>query len=192
MKRVFFLSFLSLLLLTSASVFAQASQDVRIDRNAVFFVDGTSTLHDWTVESDAATGTIVMSESGIASVSVRVPVESLKSGKSGMDRRMYEALESRRHNTILFTSNSVTLSDDGRSGVAKGELTIAGQKRNHEVPFTLDGNGNNWTFSGSSTFTMTSFSMDPPTAVMGTIRTGDEITVRFEIKSARPIFVAAQ
>jgi polyisoprenoid-binding protein YceI len=192
MKRISLFSFLSLLLLATSSVFAQDTQQVRIDRNAVFFVDGTSTLHDWTVESADATGTITMSETGIASVSVRVPVESLKSGKSGMDRRMYDALESRRHDTITFTSSSVTLSEDGRSGVAKGELTIIGQKRNHEVAFTLTGTGNEWTFAGASTFTMTSFSMEPPTAVMGTIRTGDEITVRFEINSRRPSFVAAQ
>jgi polyisoprenoid-binding protein YceI len=192
MKRIFFFSFLSLLLFTSVSLSAQTTQDVTIDRNAVFYVDGTSTLHDWTVESDAASGTIVTSEAGIVSVTVRVPVESLQSGKSGMDRRMYDALESRRHSAITFTSSDVTLSEDGRTGTAKGELTIAGQKRDHEVTFTLNGNGNNWTFAGSSTFTMTKFSIDPPTAVMGTIRTGDEITVRFEIKSARPIFVAAQ
>ena len=36
-------------------------------------------------------------------------------------------------------------------------------------------------FIGSVTFNMTNFNIDPPTAVMGTIKTGDEITIKFQV-----------
>ncbi|MCH8494388.1 MAG: YceI family protein [Balneolales bacterium] len=192
MQQVLKLTFLLSFLLSAGLVFAQSAQEVTLDRNTTMYVDGTSTLHDWTVESKSATGVLVMQEDGIASVSVQVPVRSLESGKSGMDRRMYDALESRNHDTITFTSNEITLADDNRSGVAKGQLTIAGQTRDHEVPFTLTGEGNSWKFTGSSEFTMSKFDIDPPTAVMGTIRTGDEIVVRFEIATRKPQFTSAQ
>jgi polyisoprenoid-binding protein YceI len=184
---------LTALLLTFAvtSVFAQ-SQELKVDNSAMFWVDGTSTLHDWTVESNKATGIINVTDETIASVWVQVAANSLESGKSGMDRRMYDALDSRNNNQIRFESSSIELNDDKMGGVAKGQLTIAGQKRDHEVPFTLNNANGNWTFSGSTTFTMSKFDIDPPTAVMGTIRTGDEITVRFEIKTDRPQIVRAQ
>lgn len=192
MQQVLKLTFLLSFIFSTSLVFAQANQEVTLDRNTAMYVDGTSTLHDWTVESKSATGVLVMQEDGIASVSVQVPVRSLESGKSGMDRRMYDALESRNHDTITFTSNEITLADDKRSGVAKGQLTIAGQTRDHEVPFTLTGDGNSWKFTGSSDFTMSKFDIDPPTAVMGTIRTGDAIVVRFEIATRKPQFTSAQ
>lgn len=184
---------LTALLLTFAvtSVFAQ-SQELKVDNNAMFWVDGTSTLHDWTVESNKATGIIKITDNTIESVWVQVAASSLESGKSGMDRRMYEALDTRRNNQIRFESTSIRLNDDNLGGVAVGRLTIAGQTRDHEVPFTISNEGGSWKFSGETTLQMTGFSIDPPTAVMGTIRTGDDVTVRFEIRTERPQIVRAQ
>ena len=36
-------------------------------------------------------------------------------------------------------------------------------------------------FTGSYTLKMTDFSVKPPTAMFGTIKTGDEITVKFNV-----------
>lgn len=192
MQRI--ISALLFIVIFSGSSFlqAQSAQEIRLDQNAVFFVDGTSTLHDWTVESDKATGIIKLTESTIESVTVQVPAQSLESGKSGMDRRMHDALNVRRHNQITFTSNQITLNESKSGGVAAGELTIAGKKQPFEVSFVVEENGSSWKFTGSSTFKMSQFDVDPPTAVMGTIRSGDEVTVRFEINSSKPLFVRAQ
>lgn len=170
---------------------AQDKQEIKIDNRTTLWVDGTSTLHDWTVESGAATGAIAVNKEGIQMVFVQVASETLQSGKSGMDRRMYEALETRRHRHVTFTSEKIELNADRTGGVAIGELTIAGQTRTHEVPFTIERSGSDWTFNGSTAFTMSSFGITPPTAVMGTVRTGDEITVRFKISTARPIFISS-
>lgn len=191
MKRIQILITFFILSFAVTSVFAQG-QELKVDNNAMFWVDGTSTLHDWTVESAKATGIISVTDEAITNVWVQVAASSLESGKSGMDRRMYDALDTRRNDQIRFESSSITLNDDQRSGVARGQLTIAGQTRDHEVPFTLSNEGGSWKFSGTTTFKKTKFSIDPPTAVMGTIRTGDDITVRFEIKTDRPQIVRAQ
>ncbi|KPP97072.1 MAG: hypothetical protein HLUCCA01_12300 [Bacteroidetes bacterium HLUCCA01] len=184
-------SLLLLFAVTTTVAFAQ-NQEIRLDNNAMIWVDGTSTLHDWTVESARAAGIIVITNDAISSVSVQVDANSLESGKSGMDRRMYDALDVRGNNQIRFESSSITLNDDLRSGVATGQLTIAGQTRDHEVPFELENDGSDWKFTGQTALLMTTFDIDPPTAVMGTVRTGDEVVIRFEINSSQPLFVNAQ
>lgn len=176
----------SLLLFITGTVSAQ--QELTFNNNTRFFVDGTSTLHDWTIESDKITGKVVMSETGqkITSVELSLPVESLKSGKSGMDRRVYDAFDTKKNPTISFTSSTITLSDDGKEGVAKGKLTFAGATRDAEIPFSIAADGSNWKFTGSVDLKMTSFNMSPPTAMMGTVRAGDDVTVRFEVVTRKP------
>jgi polyisoprenoid-binding protein YceI len=60
-------------------------------------------------------------------------------------------------------------------------LSIAGVAKEVKFKTKYDVDGNQITFKGSYTFKMTDFNIDPPTAVMGTIKTGDEVTVRLEI-----------
>lgn len=173
---------------------ANAQQEVRFTNASQFFVDGTSTIHDWTIESNSVSGMIRVAngnELKIEGVTLSLPVESLKSGKSGMDRKINEALDSRRHAAISFSATDVVLNASGTGGVAKGQLTIAGNTQLMEVPFTLATEGGNWKFSGSVDFKMSQFSVDPPTAVMGTIRSGDDIKVRFELVTAKPQYARA-
>jgi hypothetical protein len=41
---------------------------------------------------------------------------------------------------------------------------------------------NNVTFTGKKTIKMTEFEVEPPTALLGTIKTGDEVTISFNSK----------
>lgn len=172
-----------------------AQQEINFSSDTKFFVDGTSTLHDWTVESNQITGKIVTANGNAAkieSVQLTLKVESLKSGKSGMDSRMHDAFDTKKNPDISFTSSNVTLNSDLKGGVAKGQLAMGGATREIEIPFTIETVSGNWKFSGSSDLVMTNFDMKPPTAMMGTIRAGDAVTVRFEVKTRQPEFAKAQ
>jgi hypothetical protein len=62
------------------------------------FVDGTSSLHDWTETVEQMTGNLDAEISGatiskITSARVTIPVKSIKSGKGGMDDNTYKALK---------------------------------------------------------------------------------------------------
>jgi polyisoprenoid-binding protein YceI len=185
--------FFSLIFLFVTNVgFAQ--QEISFSSDTKFFVDGTSTLHDWTVESNQIIGKITTADDNsakITSVQLSLKVESLKSGKSGMDSRMHSAFEPKKNPEISFTSTEVTLNSDYKGGVAKGQLTMAGSTRAVEIPFTIESVGNNWKFVGFSDLKMTNFEMSPPTAVMGTIRAGDDVKVRFEVVTRQPEFAKA-
>jgi polyisoprenoid-binding protein YceI len=173
--------------------FAQAQQSLVFNNTTKFYVDGTSTIHDWTIESNEITGKLAVDASGaVSSVELNLKAESLKSGKSGMDKKVYEAFDTKKNPGILFKSSSVTMNADKKGGIAKGTLSMAGATGQIEVPFTLDSSSGNWVFNGKVDMLMTTFKMAPPTAMLGTIKAGDQVTVRFEVVTSKPEVAKAQ
>jgi polyisoprenoid-binding protein YceI len=173
--------------------FAQAQQSLVFNNTTKFYVDGTSTIHDWTIESNEITGKLAVDASGaVSSVELNLKAESLKSGKSGMDKKVYEAFDTKKNPGILFKSSAVTMNADNKGGVAKGTLSMGGATGQIEVPFTLDSSSGNWVFNGKVDMLMTTFKMAPPTAMLGTIKAGDQVTVRFEVVTSKPEVAKAQ
>ncbi len=158
-------------------------------------IEGTSTLHDWEVKGDAVHGFLVLNGSGIADATVdpkqrlldgtpkarvEIPVDTLTSDNRGMDRRMLSALSASEHPTIDFALDSVRALEDGDRGEAEaiGELTISGVTRTVAFPVTIRRNDDALEITGVAELVMSDFEIDPPRAMLGAIRTGDEITVR--------------
>jgi polyisoprenoid-binding protein YceI len=175
------------LLLISGTLLAQSNFEVK---NFEMSIDGTSSLHDWTsqVTQVYAEGKLDLSNGtlgGINNLVVTVPVTSIESGKNVMDKKTYNALESDDHPTITYELTKV-LSLENTNGSYKlkteGTLTIAGTTKT--VQMTVKGttveNGV-IRFEGSKSLKMTDFNVDPPTALLGTLKTGDEVTVNFAL-----------
>lgn len=154
-------------------------------------IQGTSSMHDW--ESDvtevngaglleAANGTIA----GISELSLEIPVKSIKSGKgSTMDNKTYEAFKSEEHPTITYKLTevkSIMKESDGYLLKTVGDLTMAGSTRSIEMDVHAKSLGSgDWQFEGAKALKMTDFNMEPPKALMGTLKTGDEVTINFSI-----------
>lgn len=155
-------------------------------------VAGTSTLHDWTVESARIEGEVTVPEGFLAgdatvqpTVAVSIPARSLASGKKKMDDLMHEALRAEEHASIQYRLVSARpKSGAGSDRVVldtRGRLTIAGKTR--EVPMEVEvlrQAGGRLLVKGTAAITMSDFGMKPPTAMLGTVKTGDDVTVRFE------------
>lgn len=154
-----------------------------------FTVAGTSSLHDWTMTSKDAKGEAVVGIENnvlqdVTKLTVTVKSETLKSGKSGMDSNAYKALDTKKHPEIAFalkSIKSITKSGDHYIVNAEGTLTIAGQARTMAVQAKAYPQGNQIKFTGSKAFKMSDFKITPPTALMGTVKTGDEITINFDL-----------
>ena len=150
-------------------------------------VEGTSSLHDWEEVAEKQKGSIVIDNSGsepsISALSVEVDAESLKSGKSAMDKNTYTALKTNSHKTISFKLTkvkSISKVSDGKFKVSTtGDLSIAGVTNSTDLDFTMELSGSTVKLNGAKSFKMSNFKIDPPTAVFGTIKTGDEITIKF-------------
>lgn len=174
---LFFLLFFPVATLLGQQKFAVASVEMTIE--------GTSTLHDWVsaVNQFTADAEIEVSNNklvAIPSLQVRIPVKGIKSTKGRiMDNKTYDALKADDHPAILFKLNKMTLKDTNEL-LAIGELKVAGQTKSVEFPvkYAIHSSGQ-IEFTGAYALKMTDYKMDPPTALMGSIKTGDEVTVRF-------------
>ncbi|CDF78855.1 YceI family protein [Formosa agariphila KMM 3901] len=148
---------------------------------------GTSSIHDWEVTAEQQSGSIVLENANetlsISALDIKVIAESLKSGKSGMDKNTYKALNTKKFNSIDFKLTKVNSITPNGSGVYKvkstGDLSIAGTTNPIQLDFTLTLTDNSAKLTGSYTFKMTQFKIDPPTAMFGTITTGDELKIEF-------------
>lgn len=143
-------------------------------------VSGTSTLHDWDIVVESFAGKATIKGETMESASFTAEVKSMKSGTSTMDDNTYKALKAKDHPKITFRSTGITNSN-GKL-IIRGNLTIAGVTK----PITLNTNWEKWaekstSVSGSYTFKMSEFGIDPPRAMLGAIKTGDEITITYKL-----------
>jgi len=172
-----FLAFALLLVSTSVS----QAQALPFASTSKMWVDGTSTVHDWTVNVERVTGTLYQNGSKVDSVRITVPVSSMKSGKGGMDDKVYEALKSTRFPNITITGRNIDLSSG--TAVVQASVTIAGTTKTVPVTVKRAVAGSVATYTGSVNLKMTDFRVAPPTAMMGAIKAGDAITLRFDLKT---------
>jgi polyisoprenoid-binding protein YceI len=158
--------------------------------NSKLLVEGTSTVHDWQVESNdfSAETVIKMNGDNIAQVShveFTSPAESLKSGKKLMDSKIQEALKTKNHPDIKFSLKGEKIIS-GDKATIPGILTIAGKTKEINVTVDFDAqNPQKFNVSGQVPLKMSEFNVDPPTAMMGTIKTGDEVLVKFDLEFQR-------
>ncbi len=162
------------------------------NKDSKLSVLGTSSLHDWEVVAEDVKGTISVDQSNglaIQKLKIEVVSESLKSGKSGMDKNTYKALKTGEHKTVTFDfleAGEVTKQGDGKYKVnVTGNLKIAGVTKKIPLSFILAVNGNTVNLTGEKTFKMTEYKITPPKALMGTITTGDEITIKFNVNLSK-------
>lgn len=183
-KLSIYISLGLLLLFSAAQLSAQSTY--RLSENSKMVIKGTSSLHDWEsdVESVRGEGIVALEnqQARFQDFNMSIPVTSIKSGKSAMDKNTYEALQEEKYPTIEFSLNQIeSLSRDKIR--ASGKLSIAGKIR----PVTLTANydlhnADLISLKGSYTMKMTDFGVEPPTAVFGTIKTGDEITIDYNLQ----------
>lgn len=152
-------------------------------------IEGTSNIHDWDMVAKNQQGKLVGElENGqlvkISQLEFTVKAENLESGKSGMDKNAYKALNTDKHPNITYKLNKVNnidcTSPSNCKITANGSLTINGVTRPIDLIFDAKISGDKITLSGSKPLKMTDFKVDPPKAMFGTITTGDQITVKFE------------
>lgn len=151
-------------------------------------VTGTSSLHDWEEIAEQKSGSLALDLNGdavsINALSFVVEAESLKSGKSGMDKNTYKALMTDKHKQIVYKLEGIkSISPKGANSykaVAVGKLTIAGKTNGIEMDLDLNVDGDKVLMKGSKALKMTDYGIDPPKALMGTIKTGDDIVVHFD------------
>lgn len=152
-------------------------------------VNGTSTIHDWVMSSTNGDCkvSIVLDDQGnikeIKSMSFKMGVKSLVSGKKQMDNNAYKALKADQNPSIIASLKSAKVTNSGTISkiTASIDLTISGKKR--EVPIDVNFkkiNVDSYQVTLSKKLKMSDFNVEPPTFMMGAVKTGDDIDLKFD------------
>jgi len=163
------------------------AQSLKINsKTSSMTIYGTTNVHDFKSKVEQIKGELVVSSSKkIQSLNVEIPVRSIKSGEKGMDTKTYEAFNESKNPTISFQLvdvSSLQISGDDISAVVTGNLSMAGATR--KISFKTTGKNLKpgvYEFKGSIPLKMTDFKMKPPTAMLGVMKVGDAITLKYVI-----------
>jgi hypothetical protein len=176
---------------------------VTLGAGSSLWLEGKSTLHDFesktasstlTLERDAATPAPadaaglenLMRAGAIRSVELEVPVMTLKSEKSGLDKNLWKDLKAEQFPSIKFHLMHYVVSPVGAPGDtmqirAEGTLEVAGIQR----PDTLEARAFRATqgvwLEGSEPLLMSQFGIHPPAMMLGTLKVADRIVVRYKL-----------
>jgi polyisoprenoid-binding protein YceI len=146
-------------------------------------------LHDWeeSVEKFRVNLNLKFGENeitGIDKVQVTCESSSIISDNSIMTNKTHHALNVEKYPQIEFRLVSVDnlSSVDGKfSGTLVGDVTLAGVIKRISLTFSGLHNGNKITIKGSKELNMNDFRIKPPTAMMGALKTGEEVTISFQL-----------
>jgi hypothetical protein len=156
---------------------------------------GTSNLHPWEMKAVKGTSKAVLvvdaegKVTSISSLSFSFPAKNLKSGKTAMDKNTYKALKTDKNPNITFILTSSTITSTGANTydlTGVGNMTIAGTLKQTSLIATGRYNSDgSFTITGVKKMKMTDYKVNPPTALLGRIKTGDDITLSYNIQFNR-------
>ena len=170
--------------------FGVNAQSYKLNNEASsLLIDGTSNIHDWTIEAENTGGNLTAEFNAdkledISKLEFTVIAESLMSGKSGMDKNTYNALKTDKYKEITYKMKDVKSIDKVSENTYKvkttGTLEIAGTKKDVNLEFNLKTGTNEIVLNGDYKLNMTNYGVEAPTAMFGTIKTGEEVVIKFE------------
>jgi hypothetical protein len=131
------------------------------------WIEGDSNVHDWKCEAGSFTPALRLDRASADQPSTRVeeatlevPVAKLEGGHGLMNTNLRKALHSNDHPNITFVVTGAQLSRTRTRGARS-----------------------TWWRSATCAIKMTDFGILPPTAMMGVLKTKDDVTILFDLKA---------
>ena len=154
-----------------------------------FVIQGTSSLHDWEMISNSCKGNLEYKNGdesiNLENITIRVGVTTLKSGKKIMDKKCYKALKHDNFPNIIYRFKKInSISKNGNSkykASLNGSLDIAGVVKPVNIDVDIELKDGIMNIKGNKPLQMTDYDVEPPTALLGTLKTGNDITIVFNL-----------
>jgi len=174
-----------------------AAQTYTVTDASTMTIYGSANVTDWEAKVKTIRGEISIQNgdqtdftdadpSWLNSVSISMPVENIDSDSRRMNNNMHGYLKKDQHPEITYRLVEVQeLAMTGNPVIVltvRGIVTAAGVEQEivHDVEIVRNESGG-LVVSGSQDLLMTDFGIDPPTAMLGSIRSRDEMTITFEL-----------
>jgi polyisoprenoid-binding protein YceI len=191
MKTVFLRICILLVLLTNNLVSVVSQQSVRfLPTDSRIIINGTSNLHDWEETVKQFDVAMVMKFEnndilGIDHVHFNCKSESIASDNSIMTNKTMDALRTDKYPEIEFTMVSIDkiISNYGKfSGVLTGDLVLAGVTKRISIAFSGQFENNRINITATKDINLNDFKIKPPTAIMGALKTGENVVISFQLQ----------
>ncbi len=149
-------------------------------------VNGTSNIHDWTMEAKTIPADVVLEVEGtqvtdIKSLNLTLPVKNLKGKEDLLNTRAYKAMKEDAHKNISFKMTSGSVAQNVIK--VNGTLTIAGVSKPValQAKATVNADGT-VSVAGSRKLKMSDHGIAPPSFMLGALKVVDDITIDFNLK----------
>ncbi|RRN76707.1 YceI family protein [Pseudoxanthomonas sp. SGD-10] len=149
-------------------------------------VNGTSNIHDWTMEAKTIPAEVVLEVEGtevkgIKSLNLTLPVKSLKGKEDLLNTRAYKAMKEDAHKNISFKMTSGSVAQNVIK--VNGTLTIAGVSKPVALQAKASVNADGTvTVVGSRKLKMSDHGIAPPSFMLGALKVVDDITIEYNLK----------
>lgn len=164
------------------------------------WLEGDSTLHRYGAEAKDFSAKLEVPQEAVFDLAaalrdgkatglwVNVPVARLSSGEQGLDENLHKTLKAAEHPTISFRMKSYrsVAAANGFDVEAQGELMVAGVRRQVKVTARANPVRGGVRLTGTVPLLMTDYGIVPPVMMLGTIKTRNEVSVRFELLLPQP------
>ena len=169
------------------------AQALRMAGSSKVWIDGTSTLHDWKTVCKGTTGTFSIPETVFGGkvgdnidikTSFTVPVKMISHEKEDLVENLQEAMEAEKFPTVKYTTTQASIvSSDATKAVVKtiGKLVIHGIEKVVSFNVNLTKTANGMEVKGIANVNMKDHGIDPPTMMLGTIKTGKDVKIGFDL-----------
>jgi polyisoprenoid-binding protein YceI len=198
-------------LLLAAPVQAEDSVRYEAKPGSKVRIEGTSTIHDWTMDGQIIGGFLEVpagvvldqAQAAVSGVSggklnahaeSSIPIRSMKSAHKGMDEVMQQAMNAAEHPKIQYRLSEMTLKEPHAAGTpfqfdTKGELVMNGVTNKINLPVSIENvDKARLKVIGAIPLKMSAFNIKPPAPkiALGAISTGDDVKISFEWVVALP------
>ena len=191
----------SALMAVAATAGAQSASAIRLrlDPGSEVTIEGTSSMHAFHCKTNKINAYVDVDPGytkdltniarPIVSVKVNIVVRTLTCGNGQMDKNMYSTLNADANPIIKYTMSGYDILDGTAKPAAfaaktSGTLVIAGKEKAINMTINAerlsDGKA---TAQGEQDVLMTDFGIKPPSFMFGTLKVGNEIKVKFNLKA---------
>ena len=182
---------------TAAAAQGPSAVRLRLEPGSEVSVEGTSTLHAYHcttnkimayVDVDPGyTKDLTKIAKPIVSVKVNIVVNTLKCGNGTMDKNLYSTLNADKNPIITYTLSGYDILNGLSSSFAantKGTLKISGTEKLVDMKVNASRLAEGKvTAEGEQSLLMTDFGIKPPSFMLGTLKVGNEVKVKFNLKA---------